>query len=688
MPDPVNEITFVSRLSTYTRIRADVRARELGETSLIAKGDIEETQRDAHGVVRRCDMRLSNVVGQKLVSGEFKRPEVPEGRDPRSEALISDARGKAIARGLPYYFTCNMAEVVLYEVALHPGALDREVESFQLARIDHSSHVDACEDEIKSNWCAFLDALENRLSQVVSSRPSVTNNDVITLKNLISEVIDESIGRITASLLADPNMLDTLRLDAANFLGFAAVLDPKFAATFRDELRQILNLAVFVEIQKLILYRVLQEAGPRRTSPFNLDPLTISAEITDPIVVGSLLDNSYRHAERRSGNYETVFQPSPFKNIIFGAVPAGYEVTPRAGEVWSRVLAAVNNVSWQVISQNLVGFLYEVLVDHQFRHRLGQFYTSEDVVDVLTTFGIRSGTDVVIDPASGGGSFLRSAYTRKRTLGSQHEEALSEVWGFEITAFAAELSTLSLSTVDTAAPATYPRVFLADFFDMSPGTQVEYEGQNGPEVLVIPGDADCVVGNPPYISYRHQQNQQKILNALATLPRDIALPRFTGKSDEYVWFLTHATRYLRDGGRLGFVVSSAILFSDYGIPLIRFLGRHYKIIAVADSLVERWFPDADTNTALLLLERQKSDECRRDNDIRFIRLRRPLAQLLSNPGETRRRDDLEDLIELMTSAPAGSRDPRFAVNIVKQGDNGGLDLIPDSDEVEEAVADG
>ena len=81
----------------------------------------------------------------------------------------------------------------------------------------------------------------------------------------------------------------------------------------------------------------------------------------------------------------------------------------------------------------------------------------------------------------------------------------------------------------------------------------------------------------------------------------------------------------RGGGRLSFVVSSAILFSNYGIPLIRFLGRHYRICAVVDSMVERWFPDADTNTILLLLEREEDQEARENKEVRFVRLRRPLA---------------------------------------------------------------
>jgi hypothetical protein len=122
------------------------------------------------------------------------------------------------------------------------------------------------------------------------------------------------------------------------------------------------------------------------------------------------------------------------------------------------------------------------------------------------------------------------------------------------------------------------------------------------------------------------------------------------------------------------------LFSDYGVPLIRFLGHHYRIRAVADSAVERWFPDADTNTVLLLLERETDADVRRQNAIRFLRFRRPLAQLLVSPSHQDRRAALEDLVERMLTADISLEDEWFQLNTVLQGDNGGLDFAGGSDE--------
>ncbi len=379
------------------------------------------------------------------------------------------------------------------------------------------------------------------------------------------------------------------------------------------------------------------------------------------------------------GRFKTAFLPEPFIDLLF-TDPAGVTETRDClvGQAWHGLLEAVTQASWLSITQNIVGLLYEVIVEERFRHQLGQFYTPEDVVDVLTAFAIRDPNDLVLDPATGGGSFLRSAYARKRAFGANHERSLTDIWGCEITAFAAELSTVTLATSDTHEPAAYPRVLLRDFFELRPGlvTPLEIPGILGR--LTVPLAFDAVIGNPPYISYRHITNQNTILNALAS-DTDLALPKFSGKSDAYLWFIVHATRFLRQGGRLAFVVSAGMIFSDYGIPLIRFLGRHYRIRAVVDSIVERWFPEADTNTVLLFLERETEDAAREANEMRFVRLRRPLAQIMPPPGEANRRDVLETFLDEMISGDIDPADPRMQINHLVQGPEGGLTLAVAND---------
>lgn len=678
--DTMNELTFAGWLAEFTATRAQ-RREDSGEPVLIATGAIEERQVDREGRVRRCDLRFNSVSGRKLASGELKRPEVPEGRDPRNEKLRFDARRKAIARGLPYYFTCNMAAVILYAVADSPSEDDTEVGAFELAPITNSSQAVAYRSQIDQHWSEFLNSLEEKLTAVGRTRPTVTTDDVIAIRDAIYGVANEALARAARRVCSDPTLAEELRQEATRSFNFPAALEQRFPDKFREELTQILRFGTFVVAQKLILYRVLEDAGPRRTDAFRLDPLDLATKSTDPQAIKSGLDHAFSLAIRRSKDYETAFLPQPFVDLVFSDPEGVTEAADcQVGEVWSQLLTAVKNVSWLSISQNIVGLLYEVIVEERFRHQLGQFYTPEDVVDFLTAFAIREPGEVILDPATGGGSFLRSAYYRKRALGETHGSALATIWGCEITAFAAELSTVALATSDTHQPAAYPRVMLRDFFDLRPDMETELEIPGELGRLRIPAVVDAVVGNPPYISYRRLTNQNKILNALATAKEGITFPKFTGKSDAYAWFVVHATQFLKNGGRLSFVVSSAILFSDYGIPLIRFIGHHYRIRIVVDSMVERWFPDADTNTVLLMLEREKDPDLRASNPIRFVRFRRPFAQLIPEPNNPDRRGRIEELIDIVLNAAATENDPRMQVNIVSQGADGGLQLETEDEE--------
>lgn len=574
-----------------------------------------------------------------------------------------------------------MGKVALYSVASRPGQPDQLERIYDLAPIKHSSEVEAVYEQVDEAWIEFLDDLEERLRSVDNARPSVTTDDVVSLREAIDAVAEEAIGRVSEQVASDEVLAESVRMEAGAAFGFSVALNSKYRIELRRELDQILRLGAFVVAQKLVLYRVLSEVGPRREGPFYLDPLAPMRHSTDPADVAEIFHRAANHAIRRSKDYETAFNPRPLENVVFLEPKSSAQTEEcRIGEVWQDLVDRISSVSWSAISQNLVGFLYEAVVDPEFRHLLGQHYTPDDVVDFLAVFAIHDAGDLVLDPATGGGSFLRSAYTRKTLLGDTHEQALAEIWGCELTAFAAELSTVSLATANTHEPAAYPRVVFRDFFELEPGMRTELQIPGIEGQLEVPKGFDAIIGNPPYISYRYQSNQEAVLRAMSRMPSSIKIPAFSGKSDEYVWFLVHATRFLVEGGRLAFVVSSAVLFSDYGIPLIRFLAAHYRIRAVIDSAVERWFVDADTNTVLLLLEREIRVEEREANDIRFVRLRRPLVRLFPPPGDGGRRDAIEDFVDEVLEAPDGDADPRMLVTVVPQGADGGLEFTGASGE--------
>ena len=119
---------------------------------------------------------------------------------------------------------------------------------------------------------------------------------------------------------------------------------------------------------------------------------------------------------------------------------------------------------------------------------------------------------------------------------------------------------------------------------------------------------DAVIGNPPYIrqevigpSGKRRIESRLALDQLAS--PDAFWPRWSGRSDIYVYFFAHSIRFLKAHGRLVFLTASSWLDAGYGAALRQFLLNNFRVIAVIESAAESFFADASINTCITVLER-------------------------------------------------------------------------------------
>ena len=101
----------------------------------------------------------------------------------------------------------------------------------------------------------------------------------------------------------------------------------------------------------------------------------------------------------------------------------------------------------------------------------------------------------------------------------------------------------------------------------------------------------------------------------------------------YSYFLVKSTQFLAAGNRLGYITSNSWLDSAFGKPLKEYFLSQFKIIAVIASSIERWFEDADINTAILILERldDAREETLKSHEVKFVTLNAPIKNLLGTP---------------------------------------------------------
>ena len=129
-------------------------------------------------------------------------------------------------------------------------------------------------------------------------------------------------------------------------------------------------------------------------------------------------------------------------------------------------------------SDDVFRHLYEIVVDEQTRHELGEFFTPKWMAQLMCEDSITSSTDSVIDPACGSGTFLVFALITKLGLASDQDlttegvaNLIDDVQGIDVNPLSVVLSrtNMYLTIVSELPPELHPaeiepKVFNADTF--------------------------------------------------------------------------------------------------------------------------------------------------------------------------------------------------------------------------------
>jgi hypothetical protein len=184
-----------------------------------------------------------------------------------------------------------------------------------------------------------------------------------------------------------------------------------------------------------------------------------------------------------------------------------------------------------------------------------------------------------------------------------------------------------------------------------------------------------VIGNPPYI------RQEEIPKATGKPPkpgtkdyylklvRDESAAILSGRSDIHCYFWPHAASFLKDGGYLCLLTSSQWLDVEYGFRLQDWILRNFEIIAVFESIDEPWFVGARVATTVTILRKQRDEAVRMNNRVRFVQLRRPIADILGHDGTTAgavaSANQFRDEVLCLN---ANTVNERYRARVIRQGD--------------------
>ena len=207
------------------------------------------------------------------------------------------------------------------------------------------------------------------------------------------------------------------------------------------------------------------------------------------------------------------------------------------------------------------------------RRSSGISYTTPEDAKVLARWAIQKPTDLVLEPSFGGCAMLSAAARVFESLGAK--DPSRQLYGFDVDSDAFEhLERLGLNN-------------RSGHF-----RQQDFLRSNASDLRV-----DAVLANPPFVSYHRQSSSQRVH---ADKLRKRYLPALPRLASLWVHFVLHAMCYLKQGGRMAFVLPNAVRSADYARPLLEHLQLSFGEVQLIH-VSERLFIQAGTDERISLL---------------------------------------------------------------------------------------
>ena len=653
------------------------------------------------GTNKRQDLLiLDRDHGKPILSGEVKMPGTPEGRSPYNPALMKNAFDKADNILCDYFFTWNVNTFVLFDRRLYDRhMIDRRLKWWDLP-LNLTSSGDCERPDVQAHIRdKFLPEFFAEFAQIVQGTLVDWGKkpDEIFLHSLWTSLEGPLAGTrdyLAAQCAADKEF--AARLQGWMTSEMQWTFDPADPENWRHALDRAARTLCYVFTNRAIFYKSIQAKFDR------LNPLAIPARLADARAVYAHFRRQFAAAVKATGDYEPVFYPDIDDwagSLIFAS--------PQACQGWKGFFVNLGEYDFRKVPSDILGGIFQKLISPEERQKFGQFFTHQDIVDVINAFCIRRAGDVVLDPACGSGSFLVRAYHRKGWLSGQgrggrrhqdhekpHQELLREIYGCDISLFPAHLATLNLAARQISDEENFPLIRRGNFFEVAETPQefctIPGPRDNGHNRVPRPvplAELDAVIGNPPYVRQELIEKRSELKKGRDESREDFARRckntkeffqelighlwpglKLSGRADLHCYFWPVAARFLKEGGYFGFLTSSSWLDVEYGFALQGWILQNYKLIAVLESVDEPWFADARIKTAATILQRCSDKAARDANIVRFVRLQKPLAEILGEraPGGEAARQNAADRLRQLIEASTGFEDDKLRIIAVPQ----------------------
>jgi type I restriction-modification system DNA methylase subunit len=572
----------------------------------------------------RADITLNNSNGKPLFFIELKDPTTRDGKTIFNSEVILRELERSQRLDVQYFGLCNFVALTLMDskklydkASVNDGFFTVE-EIKRLGQQENFAVTKITENKLKK----IADFYIGKALELLDKKTIKANqpDEVFIFK--IRKLIDLYAYNVTENIFELYQNDFTINQKITDYCLKQQWNKP----SSYTEIENITHIALLMLIAKIIFYKAYQNG-----KTWQLKEFTVSENIETAEQLSKWIWLYLAEFKQVTNDFELLIGE---ETDILYQIPF---VSTATIDLVKEIGSAAKDYDFSKLPYDIIGRIFEELIREEERHKLGQYFTPPDVIDLINAFCIPTGKETVLDPSCGSGTFLVRAYQRKWEKTKQmHPFLLDQVYGIDISGYATYLAMLNLS-VRNMNSKSYPKVLHKDFFYLLPDKQEEMYNQEGIKSKKLLPQFDAIIGNPPYT--RQEEINAFNSNAkgnIANLAKELWKTDTSNRTSIYAYFFYHAAQFLKVGGRLGFIVSSSWMDTDFGADLQQFLQKHFHIRAIIESSVERFFPSAEVHTNILLLEKRainlsggSQPPNRLENKATaFVYLHKPLEQLL------------------------------------------------------------
>ncbi|MEI6766361.1 MAG: N-6 DNA methylase [Bacteroidota bacterium] len=571
----------------------------------------------------RADITLKNKSGKPIFFIELKDPTAKGGKSVFDSSVLMREVERAQRLEIKYFGNCNFLACAFFDKDKLFEKASVNEGFFTLTDISRLSQSYTPGKEILNKLRTIAEFYLDRAIEVLEKRtPKFSDLDelfIFKIRKLIEVYAHPISNKVWDKYKHNKSFEKEIQLYAQSQLW-------NKPSSF-EEIEKLTHISVLMLISKLIFYKTYVDNQTYHA----LSPMNVPDSVNTPDDMEELIWKYFITFQEVTGNFELLIGER--SDIIF-KIPF---VSDAVIDLVNEILDTEGHYNFSKIPFDIIGRIFEELIREDERHKLGQYFTPPHVIDFINAFVIHKSSDKVFDPSCGSGTFLVRAYERKKHLCAEEDEAakhdilLDEIYGNDLSGYPAYLSMLNLA-IRNMRRASYPRIINKDFFAIYEKSSITLHNQEGVEEKRPLPKFDAIIGNPPYTRQEDIGTMHGTVSKakIQTLIKSECGFEPSQRTSIYAYFFYHASVFLKDRGYLAFICQNSWLDTDYGIDMQRYLLRNYEIVAIIDSEVERFFPTASVNTTIVIVRKQRNEEARNTNTVKFIYLYSTLADTIKD----------------------------------------------------------